>query len=402
MQPELQLIWQDNLRMGFPPDSAEVLSKITVGKDLWLDFLGKFYIDGYIKAGGSKVKLLIGGEGSGKTHYLYFIKHEALKRGYLASYIDASSIRLQHFNNLYTAIVNSVDIEGIIESYKNKVISELGYQPQDIPADVKFLDWTDQQGRIKEIVRRDIRIETEQLIGNKKIDSTFAIAIMQLCLDAFGVVSLADRGGGRDIILSWLKGEATDMRIMRRYHIFSRINKYNSRDMLRSILELGRLVGFGGLVVCIDHLEDLLARDAYTNRYKYSRIARDDAYESIRQLIDDIDNLEGILFVMASRPELLHDETRGVRSYEALWMRLQNEIVSEQFNKFSDIINLYLISDELLRAERLSEFQTNIASLCQEWGLINQSESDSGGMSISVSPRTIRDAVKGIMRKYRR
>ena len=67
---------------------------------------------------------------------------------------------------------------------------------------------------------------------------------------------------------------------------------------------------------------------------------REDTYESIRQLIDDIDSMKHIMFVYAFDRELLDNENAGIKSYQALWMRIQNEIVGERFNRFSDMVDM--------------------------------------------------------------
>lgn len=67
---------------------------------------------------------------------------------------------------------------------------------------------------------------------------------------------------------------------------------------------------------------------------------REDTYESIRQLIDDIDNMKNIMFVYAFDRKLMDDENAGLKSYQALWMRIQNEIVGERFNRFADLADL--------------------------------------------------------------
>ncbi len=72
----------------------------------------------------------------------------------------------------------------------------------------------------------------------------------------------------------------------------------------------------------------------------YTKVKREDTYESIRQLIDDIDSMKNIMFVYAFDRELLDNENAGIKSYQALWMRIQNEIVGERFNRFADMVDM--------------------------------------------------------------
>lgn len=62
--------------------------------------------------------------------------------------------------------------------------------------------------------------------------------------------------------------------------------------------------------------------------------------EILRQLIEFIDNMHHILFLFSFNRELMDNENVGFKTYQALWMRIQNEVVSTRFNRFADILNL--------------------------------------------------------------
>ena len=102
------------------------------------------------------------------------------------------------------------------------------------------------------------------------------------------------------------------------------------------------LAGYSGVIITIDKLEDIIAYlyDGKRKRQKYGKAARIDFYESMRQLIDAIDELEGFFFAFAGRKELLTDP-RGIKSYEALWIRLSDEVhLPDTFNPYSDLVDL--------------------------------------------------------------
>lgn len=50
-------------------------------------------------------------------------------------------------------------------------------------------------------------------------------------------------------------------------------------------------------------------------------------YSGLFVTIDDIDSMKYLMFVYAFDRELLDNENSGLKSYQALWMRIQNEIV---------------------------------------------------------------------------
>lgn len=147
------------------------------------------------------------------------------------------------------------------------------------------------------------------------------------------------------MLLAWLEGDRTvklsQLRSLGFYP--SRITKFNARHMLRSLAEVVRLSGFCGLFIIVDDLEILISRSSLEPVH-YTKMKREDTYESIRQLIDDIDSMKNIMFVYGFDRELMDNENAGLKAYQALWMRIQNEIVGERFNRFSDMVDLDLLA----------------------------------------------------------
>lgn len=113
--------------------------------------------------------------------------------------------------------------------------------------------------------------------------------------------------------------------------------------MLRSLAEVVRIGGYSGLFIAIDDLEILISRSSLEEIH-YTKMKREDTYESFRELIDDIDSLHNIMFLCSFDRALLDDENAGIKSYQALWMRIQNEVSGKCFNRFSDLIDLDLLA----------------------------------------------------------
>ena len=63
--------------------------------------------------------------------------------------------------------------------------------------------------------------------------------------------------------------------------------------MLRSLAEVVSMGGYSGLFIAIDDLEILTSRSSLEPVH-YTKMKREDTYESIRQLIDDIDSMKKI------------------------------------------------------------------------------------------------------------
>ena len=120
------------------------------------------------------------------------------------------------------------------------------------------------------------------------------------------------------------------------------------------------MAGYSGLFIAVDNLEILLSRSSL-DPVHYTKLKREDTYESIRQLIDDIDSMKNIMFVFAFERELLDHDSAGLKSYQALWMRIQNEVVGEHFNRFADIVDLDRLAAEAYTPQILMEMSQKLA-----------------------------------------
>ena len=86
---------------------------------------------------------------------------------------------------------------------------------------------------------------------------------------------------------------------------------------------------------------------------------------SIRQLIDDIDSMKNIMFVYAFDREMIDNENAGLKSYQALWMRIQNEIVGERFNRFTDVVDLDRLAAQEYSPEVIISISESFANVQQ-------------------------------------
>ena len=326
-----------SLRRGRPPADEAALAAITVGgRDGIWDFWQSHYLQDYIAAGGSKVKFLIGKPGSGKTHALLLLQEVARRLGYITVFADARQVRLNKFESIYQTVLDAVDVDALIAGFCGSVVSSLGYQSAQIPPGQDFYSWAAEQGRATETIKREIQEKLDTLYHERRINRSFAMAFALLCAGHLGLRPLLP--DQKEILAGWLKGLPLPAKVLKPLKIFTRVDRYNARHMMASFLYLLRLCGCRGLCVTVDNLEALLERGP-AGRALYGRAARNEVYESLRQLMDDFAGFEGAFFAFAARPELIHDEKSGLKSYEALWMRLQNEVSGSRPNKFADLFN---------------------------------------------------------------
>lgn len=351
------------LKRGQAPGNREILQEISVGSDFILDFWKEKYLADYLSQGGSKIKFLTGRTGSGRTHFLEMLTMEAENMGYIPVYLSAREVWIHDFKEIYVAVLRQVNLMERLQPSCFEVIRQLGYNPDDIPRGMTFVDYLSSQGQLDPLTKREIRQQLEQLfLSNPLIDNNFALACSLLTGSLLGHPTLEEPS--RRLLLLWLEG-SREARLpsLRRLGLSpSRITKYNARHMLRSLVEVCRLAGYKGLVIAIDDMEILAGADSIET-IRYTRLKREDAYESIRELIDEIDTLKNTMFVFSFERRLIDDERTGLKSYQALWMRIQNEIEGARFNRFADIVDLDRLIDEIYTPENIVEMSARLAAV---------------------------------------
>lgn len=345
----------DLLFQGKAPETVDMLRLITVGVDTLISFLKKQYLEEYIPEGGSKIKFVTGRPGSGKTHFARLLEAEASNAGYLTVSFSAKKVWLHDFREIYLEILQQCRIERVLKGCADRIVESLGQDPDMIPEGKTYLDTLSERGEADALSKGEIRSALRTFFTrNPLLDNSFAASCSLLTGDLLGHPVL--ESANRELLLSYLYGDKTaKLSQLRALGLSpSRITKFNARHLLRSLAEVVRLAGYKGILVTIDDMETLLNRSS-GEIIRYTKLRRDDAYENIRQLIDDIDSMRSVWFLFCCGRELLENENYGLKSYQALWMRIQNEIVSTRFNQFADMIDLDRYADERYTPQVLVE-----------------------------------------------
>lgn len=356
------------LSAGKAPDDTELLRQLSAGINFITDFWKKHYLEEYIREGGSKIKFVTGRPGSGKTHLLNYIGMTAWEEGYVTAGFSARDIWIHDFKEIYIEVLRQSDILDCLGRCSLQIIKNLGFDPGEIPQGLTFLDYLSQNDLGDAITRREIRFQLKSMfLENPLIDNNFALACSLLTGGILGHPLLEEQN--RQMLLSWMEGDKSlKLSAIRSLGLSPvRITKYNARHMLRSLAEVIRMAGYSGLFITVDNLEILLSRSSLEPVH-YTKLKREDTYESIRQLIDDIDSMKNIMFVFAFERELLDNDSAGLKSYQALWMRIQNEVVGEHFNRFTDIVDLDRLAAEVYTPQILMEMSRKLADTYTKLG----------------------------------
>jgi len=215
----------------------------------------------------------------------------------------------------------------------------MGYSIERYDGKSKLLPLLIEEGRGQNDAGREIR---------KAINDTFKKADLSPSFFTFAVSVTGDRLIGLDdtdenikIAFKWLKGEKLERFEKQRTFLFETLQKSNARYWLNALIKILNFAGTKGLVILLDDLEVLTEK--LDGKFKYTPNAVNDTYELLRQLIDDIELLSNFLLILAGDKVLIDDDKRGLKSYAALWMRLQTGLVpSDRFNPFADMVNIDL------------------------------------------------------------
>ncbi len=340
-----------------------ITENLTVGLDFLSDFWCRHYLDEYIPHGGSKIKFVTGRSGSGKTHLLDLLTYRADQLGYITVQTSARYFMLHDFREVYLEILRHMNLDELLEGCAQGILRELIPNADERPVGMPISDFLASQRQLDVITRGEMRdLLRKYFLNNPALDNNFGLCCSQLVGDLLGLASCDEET--RDILLRWIHGDTTlKTATLRAVGMAAyKITKYNARHLIRSLCFLARFGGRPGILVSVDHLETILNLSGL-DEMKYTPARRTNTYENLRQLIDDIDSMKNICFVFAFDRELMDNEKIGLPSYSALWMRIQNEIVSPRFNAFTDIAILDKLAEQEYTADTLIDITRRMASL---------------------------------------
>jgi hypothetical protein len=166
---------------------------------------------------------------------------------------------------------------------------------------------------------------TKSVMHDIGMAQDFRIAVTRLCLNR--LVSGDGSAENETPIHQWLSGELQKIGPLRAAEIYAKITRHSARAMLRSLCRWVRLAGHHGMILAIDIRQLTEAIPPGFAEVRFTPNAVMDAYEVLRQLIDDIDLFEGLfVLVMADHAFLGDDPKRSVSAYQALKMRIWDDV----------------------------------------------------------------------------
>jgi hypothetical protein len=309
--------------------------------DDYVAFLAEEYLAGYVDSGGCAVKFAVAGEPDASALREGLVG-AGQKASYAVAYIDAAVTRVHLIEQIFFEVARQVDWDGLAGTALRSAVDAAGYPfPEDRL--LRLDELAAMHGADARELKRDVDLQLQQRVfKDYSMVQEFRIAMLRLCQAAFqtGQVSETEHAA----LLDWLRGDLRQMAAVKSLLIYRKIARHNARQILFSVPHWIVKNGGAGLVVILDVQRLGVARrppiEARVGQY-YTRLGLLDAYEVLRQLVDSTDELSRCCVVVLCSPEILTDELRGLDAYQALKMRVFNEVRDRRReNPFSSLVRV--------------------------------------------------------------
>lgn len=290
----------------------------------YLSFLQREYLTPYVSRGGAAVKLLVTGDEASAEKLAAGLA--GVGDGFQHAGVDAVTTRVHLIDQVFAEVARQLDWLASAGAVVRAAYTLAGFPPPEeqltVTAVARHHDLD--PAELYRSVRRTLE---RTVLRDAGLGHEYRTAMFRLCQHWLGRgdVSRAEC----ETVIGWLRGERVPAAELRKLSLTAKLSRHNARSKLLSLTRWLRLAGHRGLVLSVD-----LARLAVSRRppagmrdgYYYSKAAVLDAYELVRQLIDGMDEFEGLLVAVLLPQDLVNDEARGLPAYSALRLRVVDEV----------------------------------------------------------------------------
>ena len=308
----------------------------------YVDFLEAEYLSSFIASGGSAVKFVVADE-LPEDVWFARLRDVGWKHDYTIARLDASAVKVQAIEQVFFAIARQIPWRDLAAHFVRHAYEALRVPAAD-DRSLGLRDVADLHSYDEGELRRDLnRHLQKRLLEDYAMTQEFRVAMIRLCQRSAETDDVTDVEA--DAVLDWLRGDLRQLSRVKSVGIYQKIARHNARDLLFSLTHWLHLNGKTGLLIDLDirRLAVLKRPAALEDRegWYYTKATAMDAYEMLRQLIDNTDELKHCLVAVNCAPEFLSDPARGVDSYNALKLRIYNEVHDrERDNPFASLIRL--------------------------------------------------------------
>ena len=288
----------------------------------WLDLVRREYLRRFIPGGGSAIKFVTG-EDPDLADIRMRLAALAEERSLHFVAIDAASTRIHMVQDVFFAVARSIDWQRLAQSWVEDIFQQYKYTWPKPGASVSIGEIAAANDMDALLLRREVQQWlTRHIMRENEFVQDFRAAMTNLCMRC---MELGDERTTAPVV-EWLRGELRTIGPVRQVPINAKITRHNGRGMLRSLCHWLRMCGGHGIVVSLD-LTQLARAGGDPGTVRYTPAAVMDAYEVLRQLIDDAESFKGLFLAVLANPSFRDDESkRGVTAYRALKERIWPDV----------------------------------------------------------------------------
>ncbi len=307
----------------------------------WFQTIQQEYLQRFVGQGGSSVKFVVSPSETDRSQVQDQLVVLAEKEHYSCVRVDAKDTKIHMMDKFFHEVARRVPWDELASQFVRRLLQENGYKIPDEKEEFSMAGVARMNERAEPLLRRDLNSWLERAIyRDTQMCQEFRMAMIRLCLGQMD--SSAESPFMTEPVKAWLCGELRQISSLKEALIFQKIVRTNARYMFASLSRWLRLVGKTGLVVSLDLSRCLESKKPSSPEgLYYGASATMDAYEMLRQFIDGTDDLQSLLLVVMVPPEFLTDARRGLSRYEALKLRIWDEVRDRQYqNPLGALIRL--------------------------------------------------------------
>ncbi len=311
----------------------------------YLDLVRREYLDTFVAEGGAAVKFVVPADEIEVAALEDGLAQAASAAGYDLVTVGAADVRIHMMDQVFFEIARKVDWERLARCAVRRAYAEAAFPLGDEAeaGDLTVAAVAARFGVDAVELTRDVNRQLQAAVyRDYRMVPEFRTAMLRLCQVQLGTGQVTEAEAAA--VGDWLRGDLRQMSLLRSAMIFRRIGRHNARQLLFSLAHWLAVNDRRGLVLALDVRRlGFARRPAPEERHGvyYTKAALLDAYEMLRQLVDNTDELGHCLVVVIAAPEFLSDPLRGVDAYQALKLRIADEVRDRRRdNPFSSLVRL--------------------------------------------------------------
>jgi hypothetical protein len=310
----------------------------------WARIVGDDLVE-FIGLGGALVRFVVAETSHEATLIREVLRERTAEEDLHFFEVNGACSRLHFANDLLAAVAEQLDLRTVITSFLHAALADTRYST---PADTSPFSLHN-IARTNDVEPADIAPILNQRIRARIIEDKRLVRDLRFALWAMAteVMQGKQASAATDVTARWLTGDSLRIKELREFGIVQKIDRYNARSVLRSLFTWLPASGSRGSIVYVDAICLANARRGRRSDIFYSRPALADAYEVMREFIDDTDEMHNVMIVFNMAEEFLSVDPsgRGMGAYQALQQRVTSFAEATLPNPLANLVLLSADAD---------------------------------------------------------